>query len=107
MICKNCEKEIDENSTICNYCGENQTKKYTLKIKKEFHESPVLGILAIIFSTITVIFGLVFGIVGLNVYQDYFNRLHCKIGVAISITYLTIGAIFLIIYCCIALAKIQ
>lgn len=107
MICKNCEKEIDENSTICKYCGENQQKKLTLKIKNDYKENPLIGILAIIFSVFTAVFGLVFGIVGLNVYEDYFNRLHCKIGVYISITYLIIGAISAIIYCITGLVRPQ
>ncbi len=89
MYCKNCGKEIDDNSTFCPYCGqqinENTDYYYTgnnnnNNIKKE---SQVIGILAIIFSALGGWLGIIFAIIGLATYKEKSNRNLCKIALGI------------------------
>ncbi len=89
MFCKNCGKEIDDNSTFCPYCGqqinENTDYYYTgnnnnNNIKKE---SQVIGILAIVFSALGGWLGIIFAIIGLATYKEKSNRNLCKIALGI------------------------
>ena len=81
MYCKNCGKEIDDNSTFCPYCGqqiaENADKFYNNGYNNQNNnnnnnkkESQVIGILAIVFSALGGFLGIIFSIIGLVIYKE-------------------------------------
>ena len=107
MYCKNCGKEIDDNSTFCPYCGQ-QIAENADKIYKGFNnqnnnynnnkkESQVIGILAIVFSALGGWLGIIFAIIGLATYKEKSNRNLCKIALGICAAWVIL--LIIIIFC--------
>ena len=104
MYCKNCGKEIDDNSTFCPYCGqqiaENADKFYNNGYNNQNNnnnnnkkESQVIGILAIVFSALGGFLGIIFSIIGLVIYKEESNKKLCKIGLIITAAWFVLGFI--------------
>lgn len=88
MICKNCQKEINENAKFCNFCGYQQKIKKTLFSGRMNRRNYFLGYIVltlILFLpwTILVLVSTIFGI-------DYQN------SVATSITLMVIYLIYIV-----------
>lgn len=52
MLCKNCSKEVDENSSFCSFCG------YDLKSDKNVLKSPKKGFIVLILCILAGKFGI-------------------------------------------------
>lgn len=95
MYCRNCGKEIPDNSLYCNNCGASKTND---KLIDDNKETKVWGILSIIFDLVPgfLVFGLVFAIVGLCTYQQKENKILCWIGIGLFIVMLIIYIVLLL-----------
>lgn len=95
MYCRNCGKELADNSLYCNNCGASQTND---KLIDDNKETKVWGILSIIFALVPgfLVFGLVFAIVGLCTYQQKENKILCWVGIGLFIVMLIIYIVLLL-----------
>lgn len=95
MYCRNCGKELADNSLYCPECGASQTND---KLIDDNKETKVWGILSIIFDLVPgfLVFGLVFAIVGLCTYQQKENKRLCWIGIGLFIVMLIIYIVLLL-----------
>ncbi len=96
MYCRNCGKELADNSLYCPECGANQ--KPIPQAAQKTEETKVWGILSIIFDLVPgfLVFGLVFAIVGLCTYQQKENKRLCWIGIGLFIVMLIIYIVLLL-----------
>lgn len=96
MYCKNCGKEIPENSIYCLNCGANQNISSTPNpttnniSSSKTNESKVIAILALVFSILGGWFGILFTIIGLATYKEEENKKLCKIALWICIIWVLI-----------------
>ncbi len=97
MYCKNCGKEIDDNSIYCSHCGARQDYSQNTYLYVGF-ENKVWGILSIVFAFLMPVLGIVFGVIGLSTYKDQENRKLCKIGIGIVIAEFVLAIILMVIF---------
>ena len=87
MYCKHCGKEIDENSTFCQYCGV-KIDVYIESNKPIKTENSALGILGIIFSALGGSeLGLIFAIIGLCTYKTRGNKIRAWIALGLYLAW--------------------
>lgn len=108
MYCKNCGKQIENDATFCKYCGTKvneivaekkvESKPTYQHTEQNRAESPVIGILSIIFSFFIAIIGCILGIIGLQSYKEKPNITNCKIGLVISIVSIILEVIAIFAY---------
>lgn len=96
MFCKKCGKECLDEAVICIHCGCLLDDNMSI-VRKNDVESPAIGILSIIFAVLFWFVGLIFSIIGLNIYTLPKNKLLCKIGLIITCVWAGIVIIFLFI----------
>lgn len=65
-------------------------------LKTETEETPIYGILALVFGVFSGVMGLVFGIIGLKTYKNETYRKYCKIGIVISVVMLLVSVIIIV-----------
>lgn len=98
MFCSHCGKEIMDEAEICPNCGcETETKK-TNSSPTQKTESSTIGILAITFSILGGIFGLILSLVGWTCYDDPENVSLCKTAFWISMAWIIIPLVGFILY---------
>lgn len=99
MRCTSCGKEIDESVQLCKNCG--QLNRYFIAKDKPVKippkkESQWLAIIAIIFSALGMILGLILGIVGVLSYKQEKGKNRCIFAIVLC-------AFTMVIYYCLYL----
>lgn len=119
MFCPNCGREILSNEKHCAYCGSkneayvenvnvDERTKYNYSDNNAYssmtQEDTTLGTLAIVFSALGTIVGLILAIIGLSRYKDPSNRRKCKIALYIYIGWAVFIFIFILFWLTILLS---
>lgn len=97
--CEHCGAQLDENAVVCPSCG-----CQVRALKTEAEETPIYGILALVFGAFGGVMGLVFGLIGLKTYKNETYRKYCKIGIGLFIAWVIIAVIAVIIAIMVSLA---
>ena len=99
MFCKNCGKEIDDNASICIYCGVATGKQENVNVEKKVNGFGIAGFVVSLLSLwlgmyfmIASIVGLVLSIVGMCMSKK------CTSCNGLAIAGLVIGIISLVIW---------
>ena len=97
MYCRNCGREIPDNSLYCPECGANQ--KPIPQAGQQTEETKVWGVLSIVFAAIPalVLLGIIFGVIGLCTYKQKENQKLCWIGIGIAIAWVVLVVILWLI----------
>lgn len=96
MFCKNCGREINDNSVVCPHCGV-QVGKFNFD---EHSEGNTLAIVGFVFSFLIAIVGLICSILGYNNAKrgaPYKNL--ALAGIIISIVSMALNIVILVISC--------
>lgn len=100
-FCKNCGNQIDDNAQFCDKCGQAQSgapQNADFAGQAQANENPVWAILALVFSIFGGLLGLIFSIIGLNVYKEKgSNRTMSMVGLILSIVWLVVELILIIV----------
>lgn len=92
--CQNCGAKIEENIENCPYCGHPTRRVVEENVPRD--DSPVMGILAIVFGALGGWLGIVFGIIGLTMYKEPKNRKNCKIGIGLFVGWIVLWVIIIV-----------
>ena len=90
MYCRNCGREIPDNSLYCPECGAKQEDMNTTVEPSKKEGTKVFGVLSLIFGLLGGVLGLVFGIIGLVLSKNKQNRIMCVIGIVAFICWMII-----------------
>ncbi len=94
MYCKNCGKELLDNSAFCSNCGSPQSTIDRVDNNTVIQEETKLWwILSIVFAFLINWLGIVFGIIGLVTYKNQENRKLSLVGLVISVVIFIISMI--------------
>lgn len=99
MYCNRCGSELDENTNFCPNCGSpvNGTQPNFVNTKDK-DDGNVIAILAIVFSVIMPLVGLIIALVCRKQYSDPNAQSKFKIAIIISSILLGISAFFVLIW---------
>ncbi len=91
--CSHCGAEAEDDAAFCVKCGRSLGSSN----KTQPAESPIFGILSIVFGALGGWLGLIFGIIGLSSYKEQNNKSMCKIGIGLFIGWMVILFLLLIV----------
>ena len=85
MFCSKCGKEIHDEAVVCVHCGCTVDGKNSIASVSKNEPAPILATLALVFSFLSPIVGIILGIIGCTKYNNSTQKTKCIISIVVSI----------------------